>query len=135
MEICGAKLSQREALVFGVPGANVDNVRQALVRLQMDSAADCALSTVEMRAVVEKTMIWTELEACSRQVRKILVFVVSFKNDFFCRIATGLTNRNKRVRCDGCDKCAPSARLAAHDGDGGGAGKNSSLQYSNFQSS
>ena len=79
MEICGAKLSQREALVFGVPGANVDNVRQALVRLQMDSAADCALSTVEMRAVVEKTMIWTELEACSRQVRKNLVFVLAFK--------------------------------------------------------
>ena len=73
MEICGAKLSQREALVFGVPGANVDNVRQALVRLQMDStAAECA-GVAGMRAAVEKTMIWTELEACSRQVRLICI--------------------------------------------------------------
>ena len=76
MEICGAKLSQREALVFGVPGASVDNVRHALVRLQMDSAAgaaDCGPSNhpVGTRPVVEKTMIWTELEACSRQVSKI----------------------------------------------------------------
>ena len=73
MEICGAKLSQREALVFGVPGASVDNVRHALVRLQMDStAADCGPSSHPLgtRPVVEKTMIWTELEACSRQVCK-----------------------------------------------------------------
>ena len=84
MEICGAKLSQREALVFGVPGANVDNVRQALVRLQMDSAADCA-SAVGMRAAVEKTMIWTELEACSRQVRRILAFILAFKGSICLR--------------------------------------------------
>ena len=67
MEICGAKLSQREALVFGVPGAvGVDNVRRALVRLQMESAD--SPSGYVTRAAVEKTMIWTELEACSRQV-------------------------------------------------------------------
>lgn len=70
MEICGAKLSQREALVFGVPGAvGVDNVRRALVRLQMESAD--SPSGYVTRAAVEKTMIWTELEACSRQVSQI----------------------------------------------------------------
>ena len=84
MEICGAKLSQREALVFGVPGANVDNVRQALVRLQMDStAAECA-GVAGMRAAVEKTMIWTELEACSRQVR--LILAIDLKTALYCTI-------------------------------------------------
>ena len=51
-----------------IPHRAVDSVREALVRLQVDSA-DRRLA-VHPRSVVERTMIWTELEACSRQVSR-----------------------------------------------------------------
>merc|ERR1719219_1569923 len=34
MELCGARLSQREALVFGVPGSS-NNVHRAMLKLRM----------------------------------------------------------------------------------------------------
>ena len=34
MELCGARLSQREALVFGVPGS-ANNVHRAMLKLRM----------------------------------------------------------------------------------------------------
>jgi hypothetical protein len=67
MQICGARLSQREALMFGV----MDNVQQALVRLQMDSGSQMPSSSSHSRVLREKTMIWAELEACRRQVTQI----------------------------------------------------------------
>ena len=58
-ELCGARLSQREALVFGVPGSS-QNVHRAMLKLRMLDNSE-----------VEKTMIWTELEACKRQVNQV----------------------------------------------------------------
>ena len=102
MELCGARLSQREALVFGVPGSKNSNVRRAMLKLRMldrneltttnanaknanansISNADQDLTTqnsdfnnddihVVEQDVLEKTMLWTELEACKRQVNQI----------------------------------------------------------------
>jgi len=124
MELCGARLSQREALVFGVPGSS-NNVHRAMLKLRMldrnlpnlaaisnshsenppslasaagleilnnDNAATTASgdndldnpenssnSTAEslekicqkQKKILEKTMIWTELEACKRQVNQV----------------------------------------------------------------
>ena len=62
-ELCSARLSQREALVFGVPGSS-QNVHRAMLKLRMLDPN----KTVEQ---VEKTMIWTELEAIKRQVNQV----------------------------------------------------------------
>ena len=62
-ELCGARLSQREALVFGVPGSS-QNVHRAMLKLRM-------LDPNKSVETVEKTMIWTELEACKRQVNQV----------------------------------------------------------------
>jgi len=35
MEVCGARLSQREALLFGIPGPSATNVRRAVPKLRM----------------------------------------------------------------------------------------------------
>lgn len=79
MELCGARLSQREALVFGVPGST--NVHRAMLKLRMLDIIDqnhdspsVILRTSEDKEQpvrLEKTMIWTELEACKRQVNQI----------------------------------------------------------------
>ena len=116
MELCGARLSQREALVFGVPGS-ANNVQRAMLKLRMldrnmpnllaassslennssevaeieptingmveDYAAIASENASKSsethetnkkqptKKVVEKTMIWTELEACKRQVNQV----------------------------------------------------------------
>ncbi len=91
LELCGARLSQREALVFGVPGSSSSsNVHRAMLKLRMldtsletssgpaahDEVISRTLDQIECCAnpepmPVEKTMIWTELEACKRQVNQI----------------------------------------------------------------
>lgn len=84
MEVCGARLSQREALVFGVPGSGsgVTNVHRAMLKLRMlDRSAQHEEEEEEEELeslkkpieehLVEKTMIWTELEACKRQVHQV----------------------------------------------------------------
>jgi hypothetical protein len=128
MELCGARLSQREALVFGVPGSS-NNVHRAMLGLRMldrnlpnlavitsspptsASALDTEIenndnvaasasgdydlnnhtdethtpgssdtaenlekteeSCQKQEKILEKTMIWTELEACKRQVNQV----------------------------------------------------------------
>ena len=134
MELCGARLSQREALVFGVPGS-ANNVHRAMLKLRMldrnmpnlpnnmpnnlsennpssstagamgigeiidddcvggddedfisnaENSSNCngassnigtddgdATTNLRHKKVIEKTMIWTELEACKRQVNQI----------------------------------------------------------------
>jgi hypothetical protein len=89
MELCGARLSQREALVFDVPGygSSSSSVHRAMLKLRMldrctvavennlgaPAAGDLDLQDALQNTmdVVEKTMIWTELEACKRQVSQI----------------------------------------------------------------
>ena len=128
MELCGARLSQREALVFGVPGS-ANNVHRAMLKLRMldrnmpnmsnslsennpssstaamgigeiiddcvggdedfisnaENSSNCngassntngsdnddPTTNLRQKKVIEKTMIWTELEACKRQVNQI----------------------------------------------------------------
>lgn len=87
MELCGARLSQREALVFGVPGSGSgagQNVHRAVLKLRMldsESALTNGAVTTSLNAdsedleaaslLVKKTMIWTEMEACKRQASHI----------------------------------------------------------------
>lgn len=128
MELCGARLSQREALVFGVPGS-ANNVHRAMLKLRMldrnmpnlpnslsennpssstaamgigeiiddcvggdedfisnaENSSNCngassntngadnddPTTNLRQKKIIEKTMIWTELEACKRQVNQI----------------------------------------------------------------
>jgi len=125
MELCGARLSQREALVFGVPGSS-NNVHRAMLGLRMldrnlpnlavitsspptsasaldteienndnvaasascdydltthidetqtpvdaESLENTADKSQKQEKILEKTMIWTELEACKRQVNQV----------------------------------------------------------------
>ena len=96
MELCGARLSQREALVFGlVPG-----VHRAMLKLRMLEATE-AIEDNEL--LVDKTMIWSELEACKRQVNQIgvsacgatalinvlqVIFTIFWTcSQFFCRLS------------------------------------------------
>ena len=76
MELCGARLSNREAMVFGVPGSS-SNVHRAMLKLRMldqhhplDQDLDENTSD-EVKDFVEKTMIWSEIEACKRQVNQV----------------------------------------------------------------
>ena len=78
MELCGARLSQREALVFGVPGAAAggQNVHRAVLKLRMldsdsNNGAVTCIETKDSDLVLKKTMIWTEMEACKRQASHI----------------------------------------------------------------
>ena len=87
MEICGARLSQREALMFGfssasaitptTAGSTVDGVQQALVKLRMSSEGGAqsqqasSSRPIPRIPLLEKAMIWTEREACARQVTQI----------------------------------------------------------------
>lgn len=93
MEVCGARLSLREAL-FGIPGST--NLRRAIPKLRMidttptpsdeeltqhsliDGAIACEMPNGLCDSVprcneeaIEKTLIWTELEACKRQVSQV----------------------------------------------------------------
>ena len=76
MELCGARLSNREAMVFGVPGSS-SNVHRAMLKLRMldqhhplDQDLD-ENTNDEVKNFVEKTMIWSEIEACKRQVNQV----------------------------------------------------------------
>ena len=87
MELCGARLSNREALVFGVPGSSSSsssNVHRAMLKLRMLDRPGIDLQqtatdqpeldgddTDEVKETVDKTMIWSELEACKRQVNQV----------------------------------------------------------------
>ena len=63
MEICGAKLSQREAFVFG---GSSDRGKRPSFGWRRSPPSLFPASLLE-----KKTMIWTELEACSRQVKQV----------------------------------------------------------------
>ena len=95
MELCGARLSNREALVFGVPGSSTssssNNVHRAMLKLRMldrnpgdnhqqQTAIIDQLEHLdgdrdrdgdEVKENVDKTMIWSELEACKRQTNQV----------------------------------------------------------------
>lgn len=74
MELCGARLSNREALVFGVPGSSgstnsSNNVHHAMLKLRMLDRPEP--EEEETKEFVEKAMIWSELEACKRQLNQV----------------------------------------------------------------
>ena len=95
MELCGARLSNREALVFGVPGSSTssssNNVHRAMLKLRMLDRnpgdnhqqqtaiidqlehldGDGDRDRDEVKENVDKTMIWSELEACKRQTNQV----------------------------------------------------------------
>ena len=71
------RLSQREALVFGVPGAEGSNSPDQPPNtnreiIQFPRADDGVTAEPLLRHLqVERTMIWTQLEACQRQVTQV----------------------------------------------------------------
>ena len=150
MEVCGARLSQREALVFGVPGSNVHRASMKLRMLDRSSTTatnnyghDAVASEDDhleqgfeaslesplrprgqvnkvindnnnfaTLAVVEKTMIWTELEACKRQVNQVRTRNVVLKKIVLTSLLF-FTGWRFCLWCNCCDKHVEGARLAS----------------------
>ena len=89
MEVCGTRLSQREALLFQVPPPSPVGEEEALVRSDRAGRTrtlvlvliDMRLLTLHFSAanlteaarslITEKTMVWTEQEACQRHVTQV----------------------------------------------------------------
>jgi hypothetical protein len=57
MEVCGARLSQREALLFGIPGSSGSSaniLRRAIPKLRMIDAISTDEDQVRLLLVVKK---------------------------------------------------------------------------------
>ena len=79
MEVCGARLSQREALLFGIPGTSSTNPRRAVPKLRMiDTASTPNEEEVCCHSVWKQEKVNLLTQFIYVQIQKIRFVVVKF---------------------------------------------------------